>query len=122
VRALQVRRRIQAEERLRAGSTWEDHDLIFSTRTGEPLDYRVIVRRHFKRLIEQSDCPPIRPYDLRHSCATLLLSAGENIKVVSERLGHASATLTLDSYSHVLPDMQKRAADRLEELLFAESR
>jgi integrase len=55
---------------------------------------------------------------LRHTCATLLLGSGENVKVVSERLGHASAALTLDAYSHVLPDMQQRAAERMEKLMF----
>ena len=55
---------------------------------------------------------------LRPTCATLLLGAGENPKVVSERLGHASITLTLDVYSRVLPDMQKAATDKLEALLF----
>ena len=63
--------------------------------------------------------PRIRPYDLRHTCATLLLAGGENVKVVSERLGHASAALTLDVYSHVLPDMQQGAADLLESMLFS---
>ena len=53
-------------------------------------------------------------YDLRHSCATILLMRGENAKVVSERLGHASVTLTLDVYSHVLPDMQDAAVAKLE--------
>jgi integrase len=60
----------------------------------------------------------IRLYDLRHSCATILLQAGMNPKIVSERLGHASITLTLDTYSHVLPDMQESAAERLEQVLF----
>jgi integrase len=60
----------------------------------------------------------IRLYDLRHTCATLLLSANENPKVVSERLGHASITLTMDVYSHVLPDMQQGASDKLESILF----
>ena len=55
---------------------------------------------------------------LRHTCATLLLSAGENPKIVSERLGHASIVLTLDTYSHVLPDMQQGASDKLEGMLF----
>ena len=54
----------------------------------------------------------------RHSCATLLLSQGEHPKVVSERLGHASVTLTLDTYSHVLPTMQQQAAEKLEAVLF----
>ncbi len=70
-------------------------------------------------LLKAAKLPDIRLYDLRHSCATLLLSAGENPKVVSERLGHASVTLTLDTYSHVLPDMQKAATDKLESMLFA---
>ncbi len=60
----------------------------------------------------------MRLYDLRHSCATLLLAQGEHPKVVSERLGHASVTLTLDTYSHVLPTMQQQAAERLESVLF----
>jgi integrase len=59
-------------------------------------------------------------YSLRHTCATLLLSAGVNPKIVSERLGHASIVLTLDTYSHVLPDMQQTAADKLEKILFGE--
>jgi len=75
-------------------------------------------RRYFKPLLESTALPDIRLYDLRHSCATLLLSAGENPKIVSERLGHASITLTLDTYSHVLPDMQQGAADKLEGILF----
>ena len=54
--------------------------------------------------------PKFRLYDLRHTCATLLLLAGENPKVVGERLGHASVTLTLDTHSHVLPAMQERAS------------
>jgi integrase len=57
-------------------------------------------------------------YSLRHSCATLLLSAGENAKVVAERLGHSSVKMTLDTYSHVLPDMQQSATDKLETMLY----
>lgn len=60
----------------------------------------------------------IRLYDLRHSCATLLLIADENPKVVSERLGHSTVVLTLDTYSHVLPTMQEKATARLEKLLY----
>ncbi|MGH9943948.1 MAG: tyrosine-type recombinase/integrase, partial [Pyrinomonadaceae bacterium] len=60
----------------------------------------------------------IRLYDLRHSCATLLLAANEHPKVVGERLGHASITLTLDTYSHVLPSMQQAASEKLESILF----
>jgi integrase len=63
--------------------------------------------------------PPIRLYDLRHTCATLLLLADEPAKVASERLGHASVTLTLDNYSHVLPTKQKRAAATMDRILGA---
>jgi integrase len=121
LRLLQAHRAQQLEDRLKAGAAWADNDLVFATRTGEPLDYRVVVRRHFKPLLKAAGLPLMRPYDLRHSCATLLLAAGENVKVVSERLGHASAALTLDVYSHVLPDMQQRAAERLESVLFSHS-
>ncbi|HEX8177256.1 MAG TPA: tyrosine-type recombinase/integrase [Pyrinomonadaceae bacterium] len=62
-----------------------------------------------------------RVYDLRHSCATLLLVAGENPKVVSERLGHASIVLTLDTYSYVLPSMQQSATEKLENILYSKT-
>ncbi|MGC2237625.1 MAG: hypothetical protein WA584_15790 [Pyrinomonadaceae bacterium] len=61
--------------------------------------------------------PTIRLYDLGHTTATLLLSAGENPKVVSEKLGHASIVLTLDRYSHVLPTIQQSATDKLEKMM-----
>ncbi|HBB95039.1 MAG TPA: hypothetical protein DC054_06585 [Blastocatellia bacterium] len=60
----------------------------------------------------------IRLYDLRHTCATLLLTANEHPKIVSERLGHSNITLTMDTYSHVLPSMQQGASEKLERILF----
>ena len=70
--------------------------------------------------VEEKQGSELNLYSLRHSCATLLLSAGVNPKIVSERLGHASIVLTLDTYSHVLPDMQQTAAEKLEKILFVE--
>lgn len=58
-----------------------------------------------------------RLYDLRHTCATLLLLADMPAKIVSERLGHRSVTVTLDTYSHVLPPLQKRVADSIRKFL-----
>jgi len=118
VRILQEHRKRQIADRLKAGEAWEEFDLAFCTAAGQPLDYRVVIRRHFKSVVAAAGLAPIRPYDLRHSCATLLLAAGENVKVASERLGHSSAVLTLDVYSHVLPHMQQQAATTLETLLF----
>lgn len=75
--------------------------------------------RYFRPIFAAAKLPRIRLYDLRHSCATLLLIAEENPKVVSERLGHSTIVLTLDTYSHVLPHMQQSASARLEKLLYS---
>jgi integrase len=115
---LQRHRKEQVEDRLKAGADYQDHGFVFAVSNGSPLDWKVVVQRHFKPVVKRASLPRTRPYDLRHTCATLLLAAGENVKVVSERLGHASAALTLDVYSHVLPDMQQGAAERMEGLLF----
>ncbi len=72
---------------------------------------------NFKPLLKQEDLPLIRWHDLRHTCATLLLSKNVNPKVVSEMLGHANVTVTLDTYSHVLPHMQDGAVDAMESSL-----
>jgi integrase len=114
---LRHERRDQLEERLKAGSAYEDHGFVFAAVNGSPLDWRVVVQRHFHELLKRADLPRIRPYDLRHTSATLLLSDGVNVKVVSERLGHASAALTLDVYAHVTPDMQTEAAGRMQKVL-----
>jgi integrase len=119
---LQRHRKEQVEQRLQVGPEYQDHGLVFAVSNGSPLDWNVAVRRHFKGIAKRAGLPGIRPYDLRHTCATLLLASGENVKVVSERLGHASAALTLDVYSHVLPDMQQRAAERMEQILFSQGR
>ncbi|MCA1567399.1 MAG: tyrosine-type recombinase/integrase [Acidobacteria bacterium] len=73
-------------------------------------------------MLVKAKLPRIRLYDLRHICATLLLAANEHPKVVSERLGHASITLTLDTYSHVLPTMQEGASQKLEAMLFKKAK
>jgi integrase len=109
----------QAEARLHAGERWRDLGLVFAGDDGQPLDAHNLVARHFKPILKAAGLPAtVRLYDLRHTCATLLLLAGTHPKVVAERLGHASVTLTLDTYSHVLPTMQEEAAGRLEALLY----
>ncbi|HET7322603.1 MAG TPA: site-specific integrase [Longimicrobiaceae bacterium] len=118
VKVLRRQHAAQASEKLKAGDEYEDYGLVFANRTGGPLDHRVVTRRHFKPLLKKAGLPLIRPYDLRHTHATLLLKAGVNPKIVSERLGHSSVAFTLDTYSHVLPDMQQETAEKLESLLF----
>jgi integrase len=117
---LRAHRQEQRQARLASAGEYQDHGLMFASENGAPLDERNIVHRHFKPLLKRAKLPAtLRLYDLRHTHATLLLLAGENPKVVSERLGHASVALTLDVYSHVLPSMQHAAADRLEAMLYA---
>ena len=72
---------------------------------------------HLERLIKATGAPPIRLHDLRHTHATLGLAAGVPVKVMSERLGHASTQITMDLYSHVIPGMQADAAARIGDLL-----
>jgi integrase len=100
-----------------AGDRWRENGLIFASETGEPLDRRLITTHRFKPLLKRAVLPEIRFHDLRHTCATLLLSKNVNPKVVSEMLGHASIAITLDTYSHVLPTMQESAAEAMEDVL-----
>ena len=116
-RQLESHKRAQNEARLKLGSEWEHNDLVFASECGSPLSLRNLQRRHFKPLLERAGLEEIRTYDLRHSCASLLLAADENPKVVSERLGHASIVLTLDTYSHCLPTMQQAATKKLQKML-----
>jgi integrase len=117
--ALQQHRRRQAAWRLKLGPSYEDRGLVFANETGGFADLHNITGRHFKPILRRAKLPLLRMYDLRHSCATLLLAAGEHPKIVQERLGHSSVVLTLDTYSHVLPGLQQRASERLDELLGA---
>jgi integrase len=107
----------QLREIDRAGALWRENGLIFASEVGEPLDRRYITTHRFKPLVKRAGLPGIRFHDLRHTCATLLLGKNVNPKVVSEMLGHASIAITLDTYSHVLPDMQDSAATAIDSAL-----
>ena len=91
----------------------ESNQLLFTTDSGKPINPRFLVK-HFKADLAHAGVPEIRFHDLRHTSATLLLSANVHPKVVQERLGHASITLTLNTYSHVMADIQDEAADKLD--------
>lgn len=115
--ALRNHRRAQAENIMRRRDHYQDNGLVFPNDVGEPMPLENLRRRHFAKIVEEAELPAIRLYDLRHTMATLLLSAGVHPKVVSERLGHGSITLTMDVYSHVMPTMQQGATDSLERLM-----
>jgi integrase len=93
-----------------------EHDLIFRSGTGSPLRQRN-VKREFRRLLGAAGIRSIRLYDLRHTAATLAVAAGGSVKVISDQLGHASISFTLERYSHVLPSIQDEAAARVERML-----
>jgi integrase len=77
------------------------------------------VKSAFKRVVREAELPPIRFHDLRHTAATLLLAEGQHPKTVSEMLGHATITITLDTYSHRVPVLHQNAADAMDRLFGA---
>jgi len=116
IAALRAHRARQLEERLQSPA-WYDYDLVFTNSIGNTLCPTNVYRRGFKPLLRQAGLPMIRLHDTRHTAATLLLLSGIHPKVVSEMLGHSSINITLNLYSHVLPDMQASAASAMERLL-----
>jgi integrase len=119
VAMLREQKRRQAEQRLAAGWAWTDLGLVFTREDGSPIPPEA-VSQSFRRAVNAAGVPAIRFHDVRHTHATLLLQAGEPVKVVSERLGHASPTITLTIYAHVLPGMQEGAAATFGRLLAGE--
>lgn len=106
----------QNQERLMLGPAYQDNGLVFCQENGEPLRIRTFLRR-FDNLLAKAGVPKVRFHDLRHTFATLLLQAGEHPKVVSELLGHSCISITLDTYTHVLPELKQAAAARLDGIL-----
>jgi integrase len=107
----------QLEERMRLAELWEDHGFVFPSGAGTPLSGGNL-NRAFKALLKRAGLPQtIRFHDLRHTCATLLLRQGVNPKFVQNLLGHEDVSLTLNVYSHVLPDMGDTAAYAMDDAL-----
>lgn len=102
---------------MRLAGLWKEHDLVFTTGVGTPMSRADLVTRSFKPLLRHAGLPEIRFHDLRHTCATLLLSRGVHAKLVQELLGHATIAVTLDTYSHVLPGMDDALANTMDEAL-----
>ena len=107
----------QLEQVERLGDLYQDQGLIFTTDAGAPLNPSNIRNRSLPRLIAEAGLPKIRFHDLRHTCATLLLSRNVHPKIVQEMLGHAKVAITLDTYSHVLPGIGDQAAAAMEDAL-----
>ena len=117
VEALKRHSARQADEMTRVGERYEDRGLIFASEVGTPFNRHNLTQRSFKLLLKRAELPNIRFHDLRHTCATLLLSKGVHPKFVQELLGHATIAITLDTYSHVLPGMGDQTATAIEDAL-----
>lgn len=119
---LKLLRRVQVEQkknRLKAGRTWSNPmNLVFTNELGGHL-VALTVYRNFKRIAEQIGIPSTRFHDLRHTYATLSLQNGDDIKTVSENLGHATVAFTLDTYGHVTEKMKQDSANRMQEFINA---
>jgi len=114
--ALRRHRERQDEERRAAGRRWKDTGLVFTTPIGTPLDGTAVTKA-FHQLLGSVGLPQRRFHDLRHSTATLLLVQGVSPRVVMDLLGHSQIGLTMNTYSHVIPDLRRDAARRMQDLL-----
>ena len=114
--ALRKHRTRQLQERLIAGERWNDCGLVFTTEAGAPLD-GCNINRAFKAILRRAGLPAIRYHDLRHTAATLLLAQGVDPRTIMETLGHSQISLTLNTYAHVVPVLQKKAAAKMDEIL-----
>jgi len=114
---LAAHRTAQLKHRIKS-KVWDDLDLIFPNKIGRPISLTNLRRRYFAPILEKCEFGKhVTLYSLRHTCATLLMMAGQNPKTVAERLGHASVAMTLDTYSHVLPHMQADATEALAAIM-----
>jgi integrase len=114
--ALKAYRVQQLQERLAWGPAWTDTGLVFTREDGQVLHPERVSKR-FTRLVRDAGLSPITLHGLRHSYATAALAAGQPLKVVSERLGHASTSITANLYQHVLPSMDERTANAVANLI-----
>ena len=111
----------QAGERLKAGTAWQDSGLVFTTPIGTVVDPRNL-NRLLDNLCLRAQVRRVRVHDLRHTCASLLLAQGVEPRVIMETLGHSHIATTMNIYAHVLPVLQRQAADRMDDLLSRDGR
>jgi integrase len=118
VEVLKAQAARQLHDQEQWGEGWVDSGYVFTCESGQFLDPES-VSRYWRQALKMAMVPKIRLHDLRHTHATLALQAGVHPKVVSERLGHATVSITLDTYSHAIPAMQEEAAALIAGLVFA---
>lgn len=107
----------QNDQRAAAGEAWEEHGFVFAQPNGRPIDARRDLL-NWKALLAAAEVRDARLHDARHTAATLLLQQGVAARVAMQMLGHSQITLTLGTYSHVVPELAKDAADRMGRALW----
>jgi integrase len=117
IRMGEAHRACQLRECLLAGPDWLDRGFVFTSDHGQPLDPDGALRNAFKTVLEKAGLPDIRLHDLRNSAASLLLALNIHPRVVMELLGHSQISLTMDTYSHTVPEILRDAIDKLREPL-----
>jgi integrase len=116
LKALAKHRKKQQAQQDAAGERWTKTGLVFTTATGKPI-HPSEVTDALREIARRADLPPIRLHDLRHGTATHALSAGVDMKTVSEMLGHSSITITADTYTSVADELKRAAADKIADQL-----
>ena len=120
IAALREHRFRQQAERTAAGIWWTETGYVFTTQAGMPVGPDRMTRL-FRRLVAESGLPPVTLHGLQHGAATLAFAAGTDLKIVQDQLGHSTITLTADTYTSVLPETARTAADNTAALLFPAS-
>ncbi len=116
IRVLKAHKARQAQEKLALGEAYKEADLVFATTLGTPVCPRSFLRL-WARILKRAGIPHTRFHNLRHTFATLLLEGGEHPKVVQELLGHSTVSMTLDTYSHLVPGLKERAAATVDGII-----
>ena len=115
IKILREVRKQQAEDRLFMAEKYQENNIVFCQENGKPIDNSNLTYR-FRRLANAAGLPNLRFHDLRHTHASLMLAAGEQLLVVQQRLGHEKPSTTADIYGHAIPGQQRAAADRFDNL------
>lgn len=119
--ALKAHRVQQLKEHLIAGTSWKGDEwrLVFTTEMGEPLSGNVVTH-HFHKMLDRLELPRWRFHDCRHAAASFMLAQGVPLRVAMEILGHSNITVTANTYSHVLPQLQREATEKVGAALFGD--
>lgn len=118
VRYLREHKKRQAAERLALSDAWREHGLVFASSVGTPIEPRNVNRR-WDELRVRAGLDWLRLDDLRHGCASFLLAQGVPARAIMEVLGHSEIGVTMNTYTHVLPELRQEAADAIDDLFGA---